>query len=85
VPEPEKPLISINCKALTDEDIVRKAVFHTYNVDEDNLSLRSNPSDFEKLRGDYRIRREFKAFTVKLSGGSKMIGEKLEGLGFKVI
>jgi erythronate-4-phosphate dehydrogenase len=85
MPEPEKPLISINCKALTDEDIVRKAVFHTYNVDEDNLSLRSNPSDFEKLRGDYRIRREFKAFTVKLSGGSKMIGEKLEGLGFKVI
>jgi erythronate-4-phosphate dehydrogenase len=85
VPKPEKPLISINCKGLTDEDIVRKAVFHTYNVDEDNLNLRSDPSNFEKLRSDYRNRREFKAFTVNLSGGSKRTREILEGLGFKVI
>lgn len=85
VPKPEKPLISINCKGLTDEDIVRKAVFHTYNVDEDNINLMSNPSNFEKLRSDYRIRREFKAFTVNLSGGSKRTREILGGLGFKVI
>lgn len=85
VPKPEKPLISINCKGLTDEDIVRKAVLHTYNVDEDNLNLRSDPSNFEKLRSDYRNRREFKAFTVNLSGGSERTREILGGLGFKVI
>ena len=84
VPEPEKPLISINCKGLTDEDIIREAVFHTYNIDEDNVNLRINPSDFEKLRGNYRVRREFKAFTVKLSGGSKQVRKKLEEIGFIV-
>jgi erythronate-4-phosphate dehydrogenase len=84
VPEPEKPLISINCKGLTDEDIIREAVFHTYNIDEDNVNLRFNPSDFEKLRGNYRVRREFKAFTVKLSGGSKLVRKKLEEIGFIV-
>ncbi len=84
VPEPEKPLILINCKGLTDEDIIREAVFHTYNIDEDNVNLRINPSDFEKLRGNYRVRREFKAFTVKLSGGSKQVRRKLEEIGFIV-
>jgi erythronate-4-phosphate dehydrogenase len=85
VPEPEKPSISIICKGQTDEEIIRKAVFHTYNIDEDNMNLRFNPSDFEKLRGDYRNRREFGAFTVSLSGGSKQVRKKLEQTGFNVL
>jgi len=85
VPKPEKPVISISGVGKTGEDIIREAVFHTYNIDEDNINLRFAPADFEKQRGDYRIRREFNAFTVKLNGGTKNTRKMLERLGFKVI
>ncbi len=84
VPNPEKPIISIGCKGLSDEDVIKEAVFQTYNIDEDNINLRFNPSDFEKQRGDYRIRREFPAYTVNLAQGTKQIKSKLEKLGFTV-
>ncbi len=84
IPEPVKPSIKIGCKGLTDEEIIREAVFHTYNIDEDNINLRFNPSDFEKQRGDYRIRREFPAYTINLIGGTKQVKSKLEDLGFTV-
>ena len=67
-----------------DEEIIRKAVFHTYNIDEDNINLRFNPSAFEKQRGGYRVRREFDSFTVTLNGGSLPVKEKLEKMGFGV-
>jgi erythronate-4-phosphate dehydrogenase len=84
VPKPEKPLITINCKGHGDEDIIREAVSQTYNIDEDNIKLRFNPADFEKQRGDYRIRREFSAFTVNQIDGTKQIKNKLVDLGFVV-
>jgi erythronate-4-phosphate dehydrogenase len=84
VPNPEKPSISIICKGLSDQEIIRDAVFQTYNIDEDNINLRFNPSDFEKQRGDYRIRREFPAFTINLTGGTKQVKSKLKKLGFTV-
>jgi len=85
IPEPVEPVISINGIGKPDEDIVREAVFHTYNIDEDNFNLRFAPADFEKQRGDYRVRREFSAYTVKLNGGTKTTRNLLEELGFKVI
>ncbi len=85
VPKPEKPVISVSGIGKTDEDIIRQTVFHTYNIDEDNIALRFSPSDFEKQRGDYRLRREFTAYTVKLNGGTKNTRKMLELLGFKVV
>ncbi len=85
VPKPEKPVISISGVGKAGEDIIREAVFHTFNIDEDNINLRFAPADFEKQRGDYKIRREFNAFTVKLNGGTKHTRKMLERLGFKVI
>jgi erythronate-4-phosphate dehydrogenase len=85
VPDPEKPVIQVSGIGKNDEEILREAVFHTYNIDEDNINLRFAPADFEKQRGDYRIRREFTAYTVKLNGGTKHTRKILEQLGFKVI
>jgi erythronate-4-phosphate dehydrogenase len=85
VPEPEHPQFSIDGIGKTDEDIIREAVNHTYNIEEDNINLRFSPSDFEKQRGNYRIRREFTAFTIRLNGGTKKVRKMLEGLGFKVV
>jgi len=85
IPPPEYPVVNINGIGKTDEDIIREAAFHTYNIDEDNIRLRFSPADFEKFRGDYKIRREFSAFIAGLNGGTKQVKNKLESLGFRVV
>jgi erythronate-4-phosphate dehydrogenase len=84
VPEPDLPQIEINCSDKSDSDIIREAVVHTYSISEDDEKLRRSPSDFEKLRGDYRLRREFSAFTVKLTDGTDKVSETLKNLGLMV-
>ncbi|MGC1391360.1 MAG: 4-phosphoerythronate dehydrogenase PdxB [Bacteroidales bacterium] len=85
VPVPPSPVIKIDCFLKTEEEIFREAVVHTYNIDEDDSKLRLSPADFEKLRGDYPIRREFPAYTVELSGGSEKVREILNELGFRIL
>ncbi len=82
VPLPSEPVIRINTDGKSDDDILRKAVFHTYHIIEDDAKLRFNPPAFEKLRGDYPVRREFPAFTVALTDGKSGILHKLGKLGF---
>jgi erythronate-4-phosphate dehydrogenase len=85
VPAPEHPVFPVDGIGKTDEAIIREAVNHTYNIEEDNIRLRFSPSDFEKQRGEYRVRREFNAYTIRLNGGTKKVRKMLEGLGFKVV
>ncbi|MGD0583490.1 MAG: 4-phosphoerythronate dehydrogenase PdxB [Bacteroidales bacterium] len=85
LPEPEEPVIEISCKGKDTEDIIREAVDHTYNISEDDLKLRFSPADFENQRGNYKVRREFPAYSVKLSGGNKQIRILLENFGFRVL
>lgn len=84
IPKPAKPDFRIYCKGKSDQSIICEAVSHTYNIDEDNIKLRFSPSDFEKQRGEYPLRREFNAYKVHLEGGTKRVGKLLEGLGFEV-
>jgi len=85
VPEAEDQVISISEAGKTSEDVLVEAVSRTYNIDQDNINLRFSPADFEKLRNDYRIRREFPAYTVKLNGGTRQSREMLQQLGFNLI
>jgi erythronate-4-phosphate dehydrogenase len=85
IPSPEKNSFRINCSGKSDQAILAEAVFNTYNIDEDNIKLRFSPADFEKHRGDYPLRREFKAYKVTLEGGTKRVGKLLEGLGFEIV
>ena len=48
-------------------------------------ALRARPGLFEKLRGDYPVRREFTAFGVRLAGGASDTCALLEKAGFNVI
>jgi erythronate-4-phosphate dehydrogenase len=84
VPVPPSPVIKIDCVLKTEEEILREAVVHTYNIDEDDSKLRLSPADFEKLRDDYPIRREFPAYAVELAGGSEKVREILNELGFRI-
>jgi erythronate-4-phosphate dehydrogenase len=85
VPEPQEKQFSINCTGKNDQDILEEAVAHTYNIEEDNIRLRFLPSDFEKQRGDYPVRREFSAFKINLQGGSKSIVDILKEIGFQTV
>jgi Phosphoglycerate dehydrogenase and related dehydrogenases len=85
VPPPASPCISIDCNSKTDEEIIREAVMHTYNIDKDNSSLRLFPQDFEKLRGNYPVRREFTSYSVKLKNGSEKAQKTLASLGFGIV
>ncbi len=84
IPPPRFPEISIDCNGKGSEEIIRRSVFHTYNIIEDDVKLRFDPSLFEKIRGNYPLRREFPAYSVSLRGCSMGIANQLKDLGFKV-
>lgn len=84
IADPAVPVILINCNGKTDEDVMREAVLHTYNIEDDSLRLKHSPSTFENQRGDYPMRREFHAYTVILKGGTRNTRMMLKNLGFKV-
>jgi len=85
IPVPAIQEILIEGKGKSEDDILREAVFKTYNPEEDDIRLRFSPSDFEKQRGDYPLRREFTSYTINLRGGTKKSRKMLEELGFKTI
>jgi erythronate-4-phosphate dehydrogenase len=85
LPEPAEPVIHIDCTGLDTREIIRRAVWHTYDVKADDKRLRMDPGQFEKLRGDYPPRREFGAFTVNLSGPGSEAGMILRKMGFIVL
>ena len=84
IPLLPEPVIKIDCNGKSNEEILRKAVFHTYNIVEDDIRLRFDPSRFEKERENYPVRREFPFYTIKLKDGNKGITKLLKSLGFKV-
>jgi erythronate-4-phosphate dehydrogenase len=84
IPQPHIAEIALNGKNKDPEEIIREAVFHTYDITEDDFRLRFAPGDFEKLRGDYPGRREFPAFSINLNNGTKITGKMLRDLGFKL-
>jgi erythronate-4-phosphate dehydrogenase len=84
VPVPVAPEIIIDTKGKSEQEIIKEAVLHTYNISYDDAKLRLSPSDFEKQRGDYPLRREFSSYKVKLTGGNEEVLKTLENIGFKV-
>ena len=84
VPAPPVPtVICIDCEGKTEQQIFYEAVTHTYPVWEDSLRLKQMPSEFEKQRGDYWIRREFGSFTIQLKHPTEKIIHGLGLLGFR--
>jgi erythronate-4-phosphate dehydrogenase len=84
IPRPAVPEIDIDGRGRTDEDIIREAVLHTYNIIADDAEFRRSPSGFEKQRGDYPLRREFSSYSVKLSNSSDYVRSVLKEIGFRL-
>ena len=85
VPAPAQPLsFSIDAAGKTDAQVLAEAILYTYDVQRDTDALRAAPELFEKLRGDYPVRREPTAFTLQLKGGTTSQAETLSRIGFKL-
>ncbi len=84
IPSPSEPVLTIDCSGKSTEEILRRAVFHTYNIIEDDIRLRFDPTRFEKERENYPVRREFSSYTIDLKDGNEEITKLLKSLGFKV-
>lgn len=85
IPAPVQALrFTIDCSGKTTQQVLTEAILYTYRVEEDSRLLKADSSLFEKLRGDYRIRREPTAFSIKLANYSEEQKQKLALMGFNV-
>jgi erythronate-4-phosphate dehydrogenase len=84
VEPPENSVFEIDGNQRREYSILAEAILSTYDIETDDEAVRKNPKDFEKLRGDYPVRREFDSFTIKVKNIETETLEKLEKLGFKI-
>ena len=81
VPVPENTLIECPAAGTLEEKLLA-VVSQSYNIAADTAALRQAPQDFEKLRGNYPLRREFGTFTV--ANADKECAKILKNLGFNL-
>lgn len=89
LPQPAEPVIDLThpggSRQTPDRsvELVATAVHHTYPIEEDDNLFRTGKENFEYLRDNYRIRREFGSYTVKTgdAGAARIMSE----LGFRII
>ncbi len=83
VPAPANPVVTLDAAS---PHPLADAVLASYDVADDDAALRAAPENFEALRGSYRVRREFPAYTVKLSGceSDDSLRDALRKLGFRL-
>lgn len=86
LPVPETSHLTLDCQGLSEPEILGAAHRFSYDIRDDDLLLRKDPESFEYLRGSYRIRREEKAYSLKLINNPwSGLTEKLDGMGFSVL
>ncbi len=85
MPLPAQSLeFSVDASGKSQQEVLSEAILHTYDVLSDDKALREHPESFEKLRGDYPVRREFTAFSVRLDGGTQEEADILRKIGFNL-
>ncbi len=82
VPAPANPVITLDPAS---PHPLADAVFASYDIEVDDAALRAAPEQFEDLRGSYRVRREFPAYTVRSDKPlPSELRDKLLKLGFRL-
>jgi len=84
VEQPANPVFELDGTGLSEQEIIAKAILHTYDIRNDDQDFRKNTAQFEQLRGDYPVRREFPAFTIVPKNVSEGTLEVLKKLGFHI-
>jgi len=81
---PLNPIIEIDGLNLREEEILAKAILSTYDIRNDNASLRAMPEFFEYQRGNYQVRREFTSYAIHPTNVNKETIGILKALGFSI-
>ncbi|MDD2798132.1 MAG: 4-phosphoerythronate dehydrogenase PdxB [Bacteroidales bacterium] len=84
VEAPLKPIIELDGKNLSRQEILKTAILATYDIRNDDKALRASVETFEQQRGDYPTRREFPAFTILAKHIDIELVEVLKNIGFNV-
>jgi erythronate-4-phosphate dehydrogenase len=84
IPTPENAIIKIDAIYNDFQSILKDTVLPTYSIRYDDKLLRNSPNDFEKLRGNYPLRREFGAYYISTSNLSVDNRWGLLRMGFNI-
>lgn len=85
LPAPENAVLNIDAKELTTQQALAQLIMMTYPLRRDDVSLRNDVRQFEELRGNYPVRREFQAYECEVVNADDDLMKKLELLGFKTV
>jgi erythronate-4-phosphate dehydrogenase len=85
IPMPEKTEILLDCRDLSVGNALGEAILATYQVEKDDCRLRASVETFERQRGNYPLRREFPAYTVRLKNEHSGIRQLMMKMGFSVL
>ncbi len=84
MPAPAVPSIELTAGAGDDdEDVLRRAITQIYDITADDRALRRRPKEFDRLRAEYPVRREFFNTELTLHGANEGLRRKFAALGFK--
>lgn len=91
LPPPEVPAIEIDCTCRDDEEILHDIIRQVYDIETDDRLIRQaavhseldRARNFDTLRKNYRMRREFMNTEVNAQNASDALKRKIRALGFK--
>ncbi len=85
IPVPEKNEIEYDGSNKNFQEIITDLILQTYDIREDDRALRNSINDFELIRGNYPLRREFSTYHVKIKNVPDEYRKQLMNLGFQLI
>ena len=84
LPAPECPVLQIDCRNKTREEVLLEAIRATYDIEADDSRLRKSVETFETQRGNYPVRREFFVYRIQATNASDATTDALKSLGFQL-
>lgn len=81
LPSLELPELQIDSRGKTDNEVLADVIKAAYDIETDRLTVDDIPQ-FDKLRANYRIRREFRNTTVSINEKRPVLTKKLRTIGF---
>jgi erythronate-4-phosphate dehydrogenase len=85
LPSPPVPMLEVIVQPGEDEeDVLRRTLRQVYDIAADDARLRASIQDFDKLRAEYPVRREFFNTRLDLRGASESLRGKFAALGFQL-
>ncbi len=90
LPAPEVPTLEIDCAGRDDEEVLLEIIQQVYDIEADDILIREaavrdeidRARNFDTLRKNYRVRREFSNTVVDIKNASESLRHKVKAMGF---